>query len=117
MAQKNLQIGAAALQQIKAYDNGDGSLNLLPAIVPGTCSKVAIGASNAQSGAITAAVVRLVSSTDCHVKFGANPTAAADGASMFLPANSPEYFQFSSGNKIGVIQDAVAGNLFITAAA
>jgi hypothetical protein len=113
--QKNLQLGAA--WPVKAWDNGDGSINTLPAISVGTCTKVAVSGSSAQSGAITAAVVRLVSSTDCHVKFGSNPTAVADGTSLFLPAGVPEYFQFGSGDKIAVIQDSTSGNLFITAAA
>jgi hypothetical protein len=113
--QKNLQLGAA--WPVKAWDNGDGSINTLPAIAVGTCSKVSVSGSSAQSGAITASVVRVIATTDCHIKFGSNPTAAADGTSLFLPAYAAEYFQFGSGDKIAVIQDAASGNLFITAAA
>ena len=46
--------------------------------------------------------VRLVAEAACHVEFGANPTA--DGDSIYLPANSVEYFEISAGQKIAVIE-------------
>lgn len=88
----------------------------LPCVTGGASAKVAYDGS-VQSGAITATVVRVVSSTDCHIAFGANPTAVADGTCVFLPSNTPEYFRMTSGQKIAAIKDVVAGNLFITAAA
>ena len=122
-------------QWIKATANNDGVANVspptitpsvniqsiadaaLPCITPATSQKVAIGSGSAQSAAIAATVVRVVGTADCHLAFGANPTAVADGTCVFLPANVPEYFQVTSGNKLAVIQDSVAGNLYITGAA
>lgn len=97
----------------------DGSERPIPAILPGSSQKVALGSASAQSTAINANMVRVVSQGDCHLAFGSNPTAAADGTCVFLPAGMPEYFVFTAGNKIAVIQDSAAatGNLFITAAA
>jgi hypothetical protein len=88
---------------------------LVDGLTPGACSKVAVGSVSAQSGAIAGSVVRLVPSTNCHVAFGANPTAAADGSCVYLPAGSVNVFAFTSGQKIAVIEDAAAGVLFITA--
>ena len=85
-----------------------------PAIRPGVAQNVAVGAASAQSAALGSPVVRLVSTTDCHVLFGSNPTALA--TSMFLPAKQPEYFVCLPTDKIAVIQDAAGGNLSITPA-
>jgi hypothetical protein len=124
MAQKNLHTTGG--QYLTGDDSGDGSIaqrvslssilkGALPCIALGTSSKVAFTTST-QSGALTATVVRLVATQDCHVAFAANPTAVADGTGTFLPANVPEYFQFTSGQKIAAIQDSAPGNLFITIA-
>jgi hypothetical protein len=96
----------------------DGSEHPIPAIQPATSQKVALGAASAQSAAIAANMVRVISQGDCHLAFGSNPTAVADGTCVFLPAGIPEYFVFTNGSKIAVIQDSAAatGNLFITAA-
>jgi len=59
-------------------------------------------------------IVRIVPTTACHVKIGANPTAAADGTSMYLPAGVVEYFGVKPGQKIAIIQDSAVGNAFIT---
>ncbi len=85
-----------------------------PAIKPGTTQNVAVGAASAQSAAVGGLVVRVVSSTDCHIVFGANPTALA--TSMFLPAKLPEYFVCAPTDKLAVIQDTAGGNLSITPA-
>jgi hypothetical protein len=96
----------------------EGTEHPIQAVQPGTSQKVALGAASAQSAAIAAFLVRVVSQGDCHLAFGANPTAVADGTCAFLPAGIPEYFVVTSGNKIAVIQDTAqaVGNLFITAA-
>ncbi len=86
----------------------------LPAVTPGTSVKQAFTGTSAQTSALTATLVRVVGTTDCHLAFGSSPTAIADGTCVFLPASTPEYFKVTSGNKIAVIQDAAAGNLFIT---
>ena len=94
-----------------------GTHNGLPAIKPAAASsKLAIGAASAVSAAIQSKMVRLVATSDCHVAFGTDPTAVADGTCVFLPAGIPEYFVLSPGDKVAVIQDAVAGSLFISSA-
>jgi hypothetical protein len=86
----------------------------LPAILPGTAVTLAIGAASIQSAAINSTVVRLVATADCHIVFGANPTATVNDT--LLPANQPEYFVFTPCQLIAAIQDSVPGNLFITPA-
>lgn len=58
--------------------------------------------------------IRLVATSACWVAFGANPVAAASGAtSIYLPAFTPEYFWVNKGERIAVIQDAGSGLLNI----
>ena len=62
-------------------------------------------------------MVRLVATSDCHVAFGpTSPVAVADGTCIFLPAGIPEYFVLNPGDKVAVIQDSLAGSLFVTSA-
>jgi hypothetical protein len=56
-----------------------------PAIKPGAPQVLAYAASSVQSAALGCVVVRVVSTTDCHIAFGANSTAAAN--SIVLLAN------------------------------
>ena len=87
-----------------------------PAIYPGATQTLAIGSTSAATAtAIGADVVRLVSTVDCYVQNGSNPTATAN--SMFLPAKMPEYFVLAQSDKIAVLQSGTAGTLFITPAA
>jgi hypothetical protein len=85
-----------------------------PAVKPGVAQALAYAASSVQSAVLGCVVVRVVSTTDCHIAFGANPTAMA--TSMFLPAKVPEYFICSPTDKAAVIQDTAGGNLSITPA-
>ncbi len=85
-----------------------------PAVKPGAPQVVAYVGSSVQSAAIGGTVVRVVSTTDCHIAFGANPTATA--TSMLLPARVPEYFICNPTDKVAVIQDAAGGNLSVTPA-
>lgn len=87
---------------------------LCDGLTPGASSKVAVGAASAQSGVLTGAMVRLTPTTNCHVAFGANPTAVADGSCMYLPSGSQTIVGITSGQKVAAIQDSAAGNLFIT---
>lgn len=57
-------------------------------------------------------VVRLVSTTNCFVAFGSAPTATT--SDMYLPANQPEYFVVSQGQKVAAIQVDAGGNLHVT---
>lgn len=86
-----------------------------PAIKPGTPQNVTYAAASVQSAAIGSTLVRVVSSTDCRIAFGANPTATA--TSILLPAKMPEYFVCNPTDKIAVIQDAAGGSLSIVPAA
>ncbi len=89
-------------------------LGALPVIRPGVTQKVAFGATSAASAAVGAGIVRLLATADCHVAFGADPTA--DSTCLFLTANSPEYFACSTADRVAVIQDMAGGSLYITPA-
>jgi hypothetical protein len=101
----------ASLQSILAALGGQ---RVVAAATPGASSQVTVGAASAQSGAITGTMVRLVATSDTHVALGANPTAAADGSCVFLPAGTISFFAITSGWKIAAIQDSAAGKLHIT---
>lgn len=57
--------------------------------------------------------IRVISTTNCWIAFGANPIAAAGtgSAAILIPAYTPEYFWVVHGEKLAVIQDAAAGTL------
>lgn len=57
-------------------------------------------------------IIRLVSTTDCYLKFGATPTAVA--TDMLLPANVVEYFGATPGVKIAALQRSASGVLYVT---
>jgi len=103
---------------------------------PALVQNVAIGASSAQSatfqqgnptntynpdGTVNQNVpnftthIRVVSTTNCWIAFGSNPTAAAGTgtAAILIPAYTPEYFWVVKGERLAVIQDTAAGNLNI----
>lgn len=94
-----------------ARDERDRAIQVLSI---GTVQTVSVGANSTQSAAITGSnVVRLISTTDCHLAVGANVTATAN--STFLPANVPEYFKIANvSHEIAVIQNTASGTLFIT---
>jgi hypothetical protein len=62
-----------------------------------------IGAQSAQSGVITtgSGLVRIATTTHCHIKFGANPTATEED--LMLPEDHVEIFAFKSGEKVAFI--------------
>ncbi len=66
---------------------------------------VAIAGASAQSAALNAKTrfVRVISDAVCSIEVGANPTATA--AKMRLPANVPEVFGVTPGQKIAVISN------------
>ena len=55
-----------------------------------------VGSSSVQSGVITtgSGLIRISTTTHCHIKFGANPTATEED--LMLPANHVEIFSFVS---------------------
>lgn len=69
----------------------------------------------ATSAAITNAFgtreVRVVSTTNCWITFGASPTAAAAANNMYLPAGVVEYFHVTNGQKLAAIRDSADGTL------
>jgi hypothetical protein len=68
-----------------------------------------------QSTAVSATVVRLVATTDCHVQIGVNPTASGS-TSAFLPSGVVEYIGIKPGDKVAAIKQTggTAGTLFVT---
>ena len=62
-----------------------------------------VGSSSVQSSAIItgSGLIRISTTTHCHIKFGANPTATEED--MLLPEHHVEYFSFQSGNKVAFI--------------
>lgn len=83
-----------------------------PAVTPANTISVTIGASHAESAAVAGDVVRLVATAACYVAFGDDPEATSD--SMYMPANVPEQFQFTPGEKVSVLQVSGGGTLYIT---
>lgn len=75
--------------------------------------KVTVGGSSTQSAAFNAVtkLVRLLSTVDCYVAFGSNPTATS--SSLYMVAGVPEYFAVDPGSKVAVLQVASGGNLSI----
>lgn len=86
------------------------------AIFPGTSQSRAVAGASAQSAAVGAnvSVLRLFSTTDTWIQIGANPTALATGASMYLPAGTVEYVGCAGGDKVAALQVSGAGTLYIT---
>jgi len=62
-----------------------------------------VGSGSAQSGVITtgSGLIRICTTTHCHIKFGANPTATEED--VMLPPNHVEIFAFKSGEKVAFI--------------
>jgi hypothetical protein len=92
----------------------DRNGQVLQAFVPGVSQNVAIGAASVQSAAFgeLTTCVRVVSTSDCFIAIGQNPTATT--SSMLLPAGAPEYLAVDAGMKVAVIQQSAAGSLNVT---
>ena len=54
-----------------------------------------------QSGAINFRVIRISVSAAMNIEFGANPTATT--SSMWMPANTVDYFSFISGQLVAAL--------------
>ena len=57
-------------------------------------------------------VVRVIASTQCHIKIAKDPTALTTDAK--LPANVPEYFAVTAGQKVAVIRTTTSGTLYVS---
>lgn len=78
----------------------------------GQSDYVSVSATSAQTNAFSANChdVRVVSTTNCHINIGQDPTAAnTDDNGFYLPAGVVEYFHVSPGQKIAVIRDSADG--------
>lgn len=69
-------------------------------------------AANSTAFAAGTRVVRVISSTGCHLAQGADPTATT--SSPKLPALLPELLVVSPGEKIAAIRTTTSGTLWIT---
>lgn len=72
---------------------------------------VASSGTSAQSTAVTAVRVLIVSATAHFVRFGTNPTAV--NTDFVLPANTPMQFSFVPGDKVAVITHNGTGHVTI----
>lgn len=82
---------------------------------PGASVKVAYTGTAGTTSALpeTTVAVRVISTTDCFIEIGLNPTAVAD-TGLYLPALVPEYFQAQPNAKVSAIQVASGGVLYVT---
>lgn len=82
---------------------------------PGAHQSVAYtGTAGTIANAITAHVscVRVVCTSAAYITIGKTPTATTSG--VYVPADSPEYFYVSSGEKVSAIQVSAGGTLHVT---
>lgn len=76
---------------------------------------VAVSGTSAQSIAFAGPEIQLVSTTDCWLKFGTNPTAVANtDGNQYFPAGAIWTIQWKAGDKVAVIQNAAGGYLVCT---
>lgn len=94
--------------------NGYTQSNFPCLMLGGPNQKIIFGAVSAQSTAFNAntTIVRIFSTKDCYIQYGANPTATT--SDMFIAGGIIEYFGVEPGSKIAVIQDLAGGTLHIS---
>lgn len=89
--------------------------NASEVFMPSTNQTIAVGAASVALtnpfGTYTT-VVRLCSTTACHIALGASPTATT--SSPYLPANTPWFIEVAPGQKVAAIQNAAGGTLHVT---
>lgn len=82
---------------------------------PRTTQTITVGtASAAITNAVGAniGVVRLISTTACHIKIAQTPTATTSDA--YMAAGREEYFTIHPGEKVAAIQNAASGTMYVT---
>ena len=87
----------------------------IQALAPGTTQTISVASSSAATSSAFATgttVVRVVSTTDCHIIFATSPTATTSTA--YLPANQVEYFKATAGEKIAAVRANADGTLYVT---
>ena len=87
-------------------------IQALPLGTTQTVSVTGNSAANSTAFAAGTTVVRVVSTTDCHIIFATSPTATTSTA--YLPANQVEYFKATAGEKIAAIRANSNGTLYVT---
>tara|TARA_R100000664_G_C2759750_1_gene149853 strand:- start:4815 stop:5129 length:315 start_codon:yes stop_codon:yes gene_type:complete len=87
-------------------------IQVLPLGTTQTISVASGSAANSSAFAVGTTVVRVVSTTDCHIIFAASPTATTSTA--YLPANQVEYFKVNAGEKVAAIRANADGTLYVT---
>ena len=91
--------------------------DLIQALELGTVQTISVTNSSAATSSAMASgsrVVRVVSTTDCHILFAASPTATT--SSTYLPANQVEYFKVPvlGTSKLAAIRANADGTLYVT---
>lgn len=87
----------------------------IQALRPTTTQTVSYTGSSAATGSVVnSRIVRLVSTTDCHIAIAPSPTATT--SDMFLPSGAPEYFvvQGEGNDKVAAIRSSSDGTLYVT---
>lgn len=78
----------------------------------GKTQKVAYTATAGSSTAFTTdRVVRVVTSSDAHIRFGGTAVVDVD---LYMPAYTPEYFNVPKGYVVSAVQVSAGGNMFVT---
>jgi len=84
--------------------------------IAGESKTVAYTGTAGTTAALTseATSLRIMSTTDCFIEVGTNPTAVAN-TGMYLPAFVPEYVHVKEGAmKVSAIRVSADGNLYVT---
>jgi hypothetical protein len=98
-------------QQVMPTDSNGRPIPVLNPVTANNTQQIGISGSSQQSAAITGNVIRVAVDTACNIEIGKNPSASLT-TSLWMPANSVEYFAIPSGSKVAVI--GTAGNIYIT---
>ena len=84
--------------------------------MPSTNQTIAVGAASVAVtnafGAYTT-VVRLISTTACHIRLGGG-TPTATTADPYLPANVDWFIEVAPGQRVAAIQNTAGGTLHVT---
>lgn len=108
---------SATIKGSQASQQGSNPANKFQVILPTAAlsQKITTSGTSQQSSAVAAncSVVRLYCTQDVYIAIGANPTAVTT-TSLFLPANTVEYFGCAGADKIAAIQASSGGTLYIS---
>ena len=84
------------------------------ALCPSTVISLAYTSVSNRTGAIDGEVIRLISTSDCYVKFGDVDIVTATTSDMLMVAGKPEYFSLRGKKSIAAIRVSADGTLNIT---